>query len=193
MPDLPDELAALLHERASHAPGPAAPSDEVVRAVRRRQAFRAGAAVSGTALALVAVVGVAAAVVPDGRQALAPATPGGATPTREPVVTTAPAGGERPSCVNGLHVGVAAGARFEKAAYVAGVGASCFLADHPAGTPRHELVLRHTGGAVEWGAMPLDTRTLGTAVWFDKPPLAAGSYELLCTIHPAMRAAVEVR
>jgi plastocyanin len=201
MPDLPEELAALLHERASHAPVPAAPSGALLRAVRRRHAFRAGAAFAGTSLALAAIVGVAAAVTPRERP-LAPAAPvHSTTPPASPSEAFVYQPGDRSysrdacSARPQLHVAIAAGApRFEEAAYTARAGATCLWAAHQARTLRHELVLRHTGGAVEWGAMPLDpSNRAGTAFWYGKPPLPAGSYELVCTIHPDMRTAVEVR
>ena len=62
MPDLPEELAAVLRARAADAPAPPGPDDAVVRRVRRRAGLRAGAATSGVAVAIVAVVAAGAAV-----------------------------------------------------------------------------------------------------------------------------------
>jgi hypothetical protein len=92
MPELPEELAALLRERADHAPVPPAPSDELVHTVRRRQTVRAAGALVGTALAVVAVAGVAVAVAPSGERALPPAAPVTTTPAATTPPPTTPGG-----------------------------------------------------------------------------------------------------
>ena len=103
MPDLPDELTELLRVRAEHAPVPAAASDRVVRAVRRRQHARAGAFVTGTALAVAGVVGVASALAPSGGGVLTPTSPNGAGLPSDPGTVC----GAEMSTRDDLQVGVA--------------------------------------------------------------------------------------
>lgn len=235
MPDLPDELAALLRERADHAPVPPAASDAVVHAVRRRQYARAGTFVSGTALAVVAAVGVASAVVPAASRSVTPASPGGSrTPgpaagesgcaylnapharqfgpsdglvvlpgqDNVPTASLAPAEGEthepratessdyEPYAEYGVAVDVDRDApRFSRASYRAYEGSTCLFA-YNMGDTTHRVELRDAAGTAVWRGLRLDAND--TALYQDEPPLARGRYTLVCTIHPELRADVEV-
>ncbi|HVF04600.1 MAG TPA: hypothetical protein VNA20_07160 [Frankiaceae bacterium] len=230
MPDLPDELAALLRERADRAPVPPAASEAVVRAVRRRQYARAGTFVTGTALAVVAVVGVASAVVPAASRSITPTSPGdpptpspgdretdcaylnaphasefapadgllvgpggetvspGERETHEPRATES-ADDERPA-EYGVAVDVDPEAPlFSSGSYRAYEGSTCLFA-YNLGDTAHLLELRDAGGTAVWRGLRLDPND--TALHDDQPPLARGRHTLVCTIHPGMRADVEV-
>ncbi|HEU0129647.1 MAG TPA: hypothetical protein VFQ85_01485 [Mycobacteriales bacterium] len=184
MPDLTDDLRALLRDRAEEAPAVPAVTDALVRTVRRRRATRATLAVAGCAVAVAGVAGVALAV--RSRPV--------AEPARPPVpVTVVPDAG----CpANGSVTIVVKTSRdvteFDDDCYatVAGVPAHLSFANNSA-LPHNVAV------DVVPGRTVAVTRVLGRGGdrtdTVDLGRLPAGEYTLYCQVHPQMRARLIAR
>jgi hypothetical protein len=185
MPDLNDELRALLHDRAGDAPAVPAPTDRLVRTVRRRQALRTSLAAFGAVTAVVALVAVAGSVGRD-RDVASPAAPAKVTPSptddRLEFCTTAP--------VTLVRVRPAANGelKYDRGCYVVAAGVPSRLAfDNPTKVPHNVVVGPESGepfaktevvfadGTAKEGYDSID---LGT--------LAPGIYRLTCDVHPRM-------
>jgi hypothetical protein len=218
MPDLPDDLRALLHERAEHAPPAPAPTEAYVRRVaRRRTAKVAGTAATG-ALAMTAVGALVLAAPREA--ALQPATPP-APPTAVTTAAqtvTAETGDDRP-CLDlrplsetdsspewdrrqdappigaddhGFTFDVDPDRpAFGQDVYRAGAGATCTLLVE-AGSVQHDLRLHETTGKRRTVWRFKTVKTGGVFLWDDRHPLTQDRYQLTCAIHPAMRASVVV-
>lgn len=183
MPDLPDDLRAVLRERAEDAPAVPPPSDRLVRTVRRRQAIRTSLAAGGAVLGVVAVVALAAAAVrPDARVA---------PPVAQ--TTTPPAGDKYEFCTgpvyDDLRVSVhATELKFAYGCYRVKAGTTAVTFTNPQNVP-HNLVVKPEAGLVPL----LTTSTVVHTTVRDTTFLVPGDYTLTCTIHPSMHAQLVVR
>ncbi len=186
MPDLNDELRAILRHRADDAPAVPAPTDRLVRSVRRRQAVRTSLALAGATLGVVAVVAVAAAAIrPD--TAVAPPA---ANPTSIP-----PDDDKYFACTAGQldQVAVAVHAselKFQYGCYRVAAGATSVTFTNPQQLP-HNLLITPEGSTQSIFSSKVITADGLTATL--SRPLAVGDYALTCQVHPAMHAQLVVR
>jgi len=188
MPDLPDDLRALLRERAEDAPAVPPPSDRMVRTVRRRQAVRASLAAGGAVVGVVAVVALAAAAVrPDARVA----PPVAKTTTAPP----APPSDDTYEFCSGpvyddLRVSVhPSELKFGYGCYRVKAGATAVTFVNPQRVG-HNLVVAPEGGEPFWKTDVVTNRTVTDVL---PHPLTRGDYTLTCMVHPSMHAQLVVR
>jgi plastocyanin len=192
MPDLNDELRALLHDRAEDAPAVPAPTDRLVRTVRRRQALRTSLAAAGAVTAVVALVAVAGSVGRD-RDVASPAAPAKVTPTPAPAsdkyeFCTGPVS---PDVVVSVH---ATELKFQYGCYrvKAGTAGVTFSNPQPVG---HNLVIAPEDGSPLFKTDVITARPgeVATVTADLVEPLRAGDYTLTCMVHPSMHAQLVVR
>jgi plastocyanin len=195
MPDLPEELRALLHDRADDAPAVPAPTDRLVRTVRRRQAVRTSLAIGGATLGVVALVAVTANAVRPERVVVAPVRP-------EPT-TTAPIEDKYEFCTVPVYDDLRVSAhptevKFQYGCYRVAAGATKVTFTNPAKFA-HNLVIARDGDLPfsQTGERPLWTSAViggGKNVSGRLPqPLTPGDYVLTCDVHPSMHAQLVVR
>lgn len=193
MPDLPDDLRDMLHERAAHAPATPAPTDALVRRVRRRRATRATLALS-TSLAGVAAVAVAAVAVQPGERAIAPVAP-------RPSLTPDATPGDRYEFCQGpvydaVHVSVhATELKFARGCYEVKAGATGITFTNPQVGVAHDLVITREGEdtPVYRSATLVPTGPDAGVTDTYRPGFAAGDYTLTCSTHREMHAQLVVR
>lgn len=193
MPDLPNDLAAMLRDRAEHAPAAPAPSDALVRRVRRRHATRLSLAVVGSAASAGAVAVVAAAAIsPTPREVRPAATP---TPTLRPAddrYEFCDLGNRAPSIDVAVH---RTELKFAEGCYVVAAGAGGLRFTNPQTVP-HDLVIVEEGtGTVVHDTAHITApaggaETLTARLSFG---IEAGDYRLTCSTHPSMHAQLVVR
>lgn len=191
MPDLPDglsdDLRAMLHDRAGLAPASPAPSDRLVRRVRRRQAARATAIVAAPVLAVAAVVGVAAGIVGPSTRAVQPAGPGGGawsfldTDDRyefcDPPISN-------PDIIVTVHE---TENKFAQGCVTARASAPMIQFSNGQQVA-HDLEVRDPAGEVV-----IRFPAAANISYADRISVTAGDYELVCTLHETMRAQLVVR
>lgn len=186
MPELPDDLAAMLRARAEHAPEPPAPSAGLVRTVRRRQALRAGAAVAACTVGVVAVVALAAG-------AARPERPARVTPVETPPPT---AYADRYEFCTGtpalsVHVAIHPGElKFDRGCYVVKAGITVRLDFTNATSVPHNVVVAPDGGEP---FVKTDIIKDGRYEAINLGALRKGDYSLTCMVHPAMHAQLIAR
>jgi plastocyanin len=195
MPDLPEDLAALLRARADDAPVPPAPSDAVVRSVRRRQAFRAGGTAAAGLAGVALVVAVAAAVAsPSHPAGIEPAQPGpGTLPPSVAVPDDRYEFCTQPATDTVAVTASSTELKYDHGCYVVRAGVPATLTFTNRSTLAHDVVVRPDGGEPfaktdvvrRNGPYDEDTVDLGT--------LARGDYVLTCDVHPTMRAQLVAR
>jgi plastocyanin len=189
MPDLPDDLAALLRDRAGHAPVPPAPSRSLVRSVRRRQAARAGAAGAAGVAGVVAVVAVAAAAVHTGPAAVRPVA---TVPATTPALDDRYEFCDAPPTDHVVATPFGTMLKYNRGCYVVKAGVPAKLTFTNLTAIPHNLVVAPEGGepfvkteTLVQGDKTTDTIALGT--------LAKGDYVLHCDVHPDMTAQLVAR
>jgi plastocyanin len=192
MPDLPEDLAALLRARAAEAPEPPAPGDALLRTVRRRQAVRAGTAVVAAAASVVAVVAVAA-------YAVRPAHTAQPAATLSPDPSSSPSDDRYEFCTGAATTDVDVSVhptelKFESGCYRVRAGAGGVTFTNPQAVP-HNLVITSEGGEPVFRIEPITAKHGEVAaVTADLvEPFQAGDYTLTCTVHPQMHAQLVVR
>lgn len=205
MADLPDDLRALLHERAEHAAAIPPPTEALVRSVRRRRATRAAVAATASVAGVVALGLGAAAVVPAQEAARVASTPTpepSPSPTKD--VTGTPGGDKYEFCdlanpdpypTIAVHP---TELKFAQGCYVVKANARQWSFTNPQKTV-HDLVIidDNTGRRgftpskilTTWPAIPSQEQQ-DTVMDF---PLPAGDYSLTCSFHPEMRGQLVVR
>jgi hypothetical protein len=188
MPDLPEDLAALLRQKADDAPATPAPSEKLVRAVRRWQRYRLTAVAGGCAVGVAAlVVAVSAVQRPEHRVAI-PAAP---SPTDDRY-------GFCPKTIPGDTVSVrtfGTELKYDQGCYVVAAGVPSRLSFTNTTKVPHNVVVAPEGGepfaktetvfADGTSKAGYDTIDLGT--------LARGDYTLTCDVHPNMHAQLIAR
>src|SRR5687767_6030483 len=190
MPDLPEELRSLLHERAQHAPATPPPSARLVRRVRRRRTTRLAGAVGGSMLAVVALVGVAAAVVRPAERLLEPATPGPENPwgfleTDDRYEFCDPPSTVNPDIIVTVH---RTELKFEQGCYTANATTERIQFSNGQQIP-HDLQVKSEDGTV----VPPYFPAAANISYADPISIKAGDYELICTLHPTMRSQLVIR
>jgi plastocyanin len=199
MPDLPEDLAALLRQKADDAPATPAPSPSLVRAVRSRQRYRLTAAVGGGVLGVVAVVVATAAVVgPSSRHA----TPAAPPRTSYPATIVVPPPDDRyescpkvgaPALVSVSTSGTEL--KYDRGCYVVAAGLASQLSFTNTTKVAHNVVVAPDGG--EPFAKTETVRAGGTSAagydTIDLGTLAPGDYTLTCDVHPNMHAQLIAR
>lgn len=199
MPDITDDLRALLRDRAEEAPAVPEPGGALVTRVRRRRAVNATALVAGPALAVAAIVAVAANLAGPARDAARPVTP-------SPVPSLA---GDKYELCHGepapaLDVSIHdTEMTFAQGCHVVRAGFDTVTFRNVQTLP-HNVAIRRENAAIEDGALwagevtmvgkPEDHPT-GVVVTVTSMPIAfeAGDYELFCQVHPLMQSQLVVR
>ena len=198
MPDLTDDLRALLAERAADLPLAAPPPEPVVRRVRRRRALTVTAAATASAAAVVAVVGVAAAAVNAERRAVRPTGPGPSaspspdesTPGETPPPGTCPTRADTTLNVEMARTGMA----FARDCYTIEFGTTDVQFFNPQTIP-HNLAVGPVGapiyhtGIIGGGYSDAESSILDRM----RRPLPRGEHVLFCQVHPLIRAKLVVR
>jgi len=204
MPDLPDELRGLLHDRAEDAPAVPAPTDRLVRTVRRRQATRTSLALVGATAGVVAVVALAGAIASGGAQVAGPVAPGKVTPTpSEKTVAALPP--PRPTddrlefCTDPASdlVDVTTHGtelKYDKGCYVARAQTQVKLVFTNPTTVAHNVVVAKEGEAAFAKTETIKADAAGHPASYNLglPPLDPGIYALTCDVHPEMRSMLYV-
>jgi len=187
MPDLPGELRAMLHDRAELAPPAPAPARSLARRVRRRQSARLAAAVGGPVLAVVAVAGIATSALRPAERSIEPGRPGtdpwAFLETDDRYEFCDPPT-ENPDILVSVH---RSEDKFAQGCVTARASAPMIQFSNGQDRP-HDLQVRDEGGTVAFSfpAAP-------NISYADRIALAAGDYQLVCTLHETMRAQLVVR
>jgi plastocyanin len=189
MPDLTDDLRSMLHDRAEDAPATPPPPQRLVRRVRRRRATRVATAVGGSTLALVSVVGIAAGVVRPEQRSIEPSGPRDVwsflkDDDRYEFCDPPPAG--NPDIIVTVHE---TELKFARGCYTARATTEMIQFSNGQQQVEHDLQIRSESGKV----VPPYFPPAANISYADRITIAAGDYELVCTLHPTMRGQLVIR
>jgi plastocyanin len=198
MPDLTDDLRALLADRAAADPAPPEMPAALPARIRRRRAVRTTAMLATPVLAAAAVVGVVA-LGEEPRRAVGPVAPGPSATASAPDLTGRYEFCDLDSPTPTLAVSAhPTEMKFAQGCYVVAHGFTTITFDNPHRFPHNVAVTTEGPNGADIEREPLAATEIvetgeSTELTWQASPLAKGDYALFCQVHPLMYAQLVVR